>query len=238
MEHFSNMFESSFFQLTSELLIGFFALLFVSRFIRKTQISQVSPFDLISSIVLGEFLGNAVYDEEVKIWSVLYALGLWTLLMHIVELIKQRFRRTRKIIEGEPAIIIQNGQIDFNVVKREKLDLNELLSLLRQKDSFSIREIEFAILEQSGNISVLKKSKYDNPTAEDMNLPNKQVYLPVNLILDGDIIENNLQSIGFDEVWLREQVSNLGIKRIEDVFYAEWKTDEGLHIVKRNDTST
>jgi uncharacterized membrane protein YcaP (DUF421 family) len=228
------LFKVHFLQLSIELVIGFFSLLAATRLIRKTQINQITPFDFISAIVLGELLGNAVYDDEVKIWSVVYALALWAILMLSVETITQRFRRTRKIIEGEPAIIIRNGQIDFNVIKKEKIDINELLSILRLKDAFSIREIEFAILEQSGSISVLKKSKYNNPTIEDLNLPYKKVYLPINIILDGEVIKDNLDHIGFDEEWLKHQIHKFGDLRIEDVFYAEWKQDEGLHVVPRN----
>jgi uncharacterized membrane protein YcaP (DUF421 family) len=227
------MFNSRIVQLTVELIIGFFALFCVTRFLRKTQINQVTPFDFISAIVLGELLGNAIYDDEVRIWSVIYALALWTILMLLVEKITQKFKNTRKLLEGEPAIIVRDGQIDFEVIKREKLDVNELLSILRQKDAFSIREIEFAVLEQSGHISVLKKSKYDNPTKQDMNLPDKPVYLPVNLILDGEILQDNLDAIGFDEKWLKKQIHKYGLSNIRDVFYAEWKQDEGIHVIPR-----
>ncbi|AKL94665.1 putative membrane protein [Clostridium aceticum] len=228
------MFKSSIFQLTVELTIGFFALFAVTKLTRKSQINQITPFDFISAIVLGELLGNAIYDEKVKIWTIIYALIVWGTLMFIIEKITQKFRRTRKLLEGEPAIIVRNGKIDFNVIKKEKLDINELLSLLRQKDAFSIREIEFAILEQSGNISVLKKSKYETPTIEDLNLPLKGVYLPITLILDGEILRDHLYAIGFDEAWLLNQIHMIGIQNVEDIFYADWKQDEGIHIVSRN----
>jgi len=232
------MFESPIFQLTVELIVGFFALFAVTKFVRKSQINEITPFDFISAIVLGELLGNAIYDEKIRIWSVIYALLLWSTLMYIVEKITQKFRKTRKLLEGDPAIIIRNGQIDFEVIKKEKLDINELLSILRQKDAFSIREIEFAILEQSGNISVLKKSKYDTPTTEDMNLSCKPVYLAITLILDGQILKDNLNAIGFDENWLLNQVHMFGIPNIEDVFYSDWKQDEGIHAVARNHNKT
>lgn len=224
-------------QLTIEIVIGFFALFFVTKLIGKSQINEITPFDFISAIVLGELLGNAIYDNEVKIWSVIYALVLWAILMLIIEKITQKFRKTRKILEGDPAIIIRNGQIDYTVIKREKLDINELLSILRQKDAFSIREIEYAILEQSGNISVLKKSKYDSPTLEDMKIPYKSIYLPIAIILDGEVISNNLKNIGFDDKWLGKQLTKHNIESIEDVFYADWKQDEGIHIVLRNNPS-
>ncbi|MBH1941799.1 DUF421 domain-containing protein [Mobilitalea sibirica] len=228
------MLSSGFIQHTIDLVFGLVGLFIVSRVIRKTQINQVSPFDFISSIVLGELLGNAVYDEKVKIWSILYSFILWTILMLLIELITQKFRKSRKVFEGEPAIIIRNGQFDYQVMKREKLDINELQSMLRQKDVFTVREVEYGILEQNGALSIIKKPKYDKPTLEDMNLPTKSVNLPTNLILDGEVLKDNLKAIGFDEDWLIKQLHKYGMQRIEDVFYAEWKKDEGIHVVPRN----
>ncbi len=227
------MFKGSIAQLTVELIAGFFALFILTKFVRKAEINAITPFDFISAIVLGELLGNAIYDENITIWYIIYALCLWGALKYFIELITQKFRRTRKLLEGDPAIIIRNGQIDYDVIKKEKLDINELLSQLRQKDVFSIREVEFAILEQSGAMSILKKSQYSTPSFQDLNLLYKPVYLSITLILDGEVIKDNLKAIGFEEKWLLSQVHSAGVKGIEDVFYAEWKQDEGIHIVSR-----
>lgn len=228
------MLDFPFFDLAIELVIGFFALLIITKLLRKTQINQITPFDFISALVLGELLGNAIYDKDVNIWYILYAVFVWGSLLFLVEKITQKFRRSRKFFDGDPAIIIRNGQIDFNVIKKENLDINELLSILRQKDVFSIREVEFAILESGGSISVLKKSKYSTPTIDDLNLPQKSVNLAINLILDGEVIQDNLKAIGFDEEWLINQIRIYGVERIEDVFYAEWKQNEGIYIAPRN----
>lgn len=228
------MIEPPLIQLTLELVIGFIAMFVITKLIRKTQINQVTAFDFISAIIFGELLGNAIYDDKAGIGTIIYAVALWGVLMFTVQKVTQKFRRTRKIMDGDPAILVRNGQIDFQVLKREKLDINELLSILRQKDTFSVREIEFAILEPSGNISILKKSKYISPTFQDLNLPEKTVYLPVTLILDGEIMARNLKAVGFNKKWLEKQIHAQGVKKIEEVFYAEWKQDEGIHIVNRN----
>ncbi|MBS4539346.1 DUF421 domain-containing protein [Clostridium sp. D2Q-11] len=226
--------ESKFFDLTVELTVGFLALFAITKFLRRTQITQITPFDFISALVLGELVGNAIYDDDINITYILYAVFIWGCLMFIIEKITQKFRRSRKILEGDPAIVIRDGQIDYNVLKKEKLDINELLGMLRQKEIFSIREVEFAILESSGAISVLKKSKYAIPTIEDLNLSQKPIYLSINLILDGEVIYDNLKTIGFDEQWLKNQIHNYGIENIKDVLYAEWKQDEGIHVILKN----
>ncbi|SHK44413.1 Uncharacterized membrane protein YcaP, DUF421 family [Paramaledivibacter caminithermalis DSM 15212] len=218
-------------ELTLQLILGFFALLLITKILGKTQISQVTPFDFISALVLGELLGNAIYDKDTNIFIFLYAVFLWTFLIYMIERITQKFRRTRIFFEGDPSILIRNGYIDFEQLKKEKLDINELMSLLRGRDIFSIREVKYAILEPNGSLSILKKAKYDTPTREDLNLINREVYLPVAFILDREIIFENLKACGLDEEWLKKELEANGINDINEVFFAEWKFDEGLHVV-------
>lgn len=222
---------------TIELIIGFFALLIITKVLGKTQINQITPFEFISSLVLGELVGNAVYDKDINTVYILYAVFLWALLLYIIEMLTEKFKGTRSFFEGKPSILIRNGQIDFNELKKEKIDINELQSLLRSKDTFSIREIQYAILESNGSISILKKSKYNNPTNEDLKLQEKPVYLPITFILDGEILWDNIKACGFDEKWLKKQLHENKINKIKEVIYAEWKKDEGLHIIQKNDNS-
>jgi uncharacterized membrane protein YcaP (DUF421 family) len=222
---------SFFWNLTHELILGFFALLLITKILGKTQISQVTPFDFISALVLGELLGNAIYDKDINLFMILYAVFLWTFLIYMIEIVTQKFRKTRKFFEGSPSILIRDGQIDFEELKKERLDINELMSLLRGRDIFSVREVQYAILEPNGSLSILKKPKYDTPTKAELNLPNKTAYLPVAFILDTEIMEDNLKTCGLDEEWLQNELRNNGIDDINQVFFAEWKCDEGLHIV-------
>ena len=222
---------SFFWNLTMELILGFFALLLITKILGKTQISQITPFDFISALVLGELLGNAIYDKDINLFMILYAVFLWTFLIYMIEIVTQKFRSTRKFFEGNPTILIRNGQIDFEELKKERLDINEMMSLLRGRDIFSVREVQYAILEPNGSLSIMKKPKYDTPTKEDLNLPYKPANLPVAFILDKEIILDNLKACEFDEKWLVNQLKIKGISDVKEVFYAEWKHDEGLHIV-------
>ncbi|HDR8399183.1 TPA: DUF421 domain-containing protein, partial [Bacillus cereus] len=146
-----------------------------------------------------------------------------------IEVITQKVRGTRRFFEGYPSIIIRNGKIDREQLSVNHLDINQLQQMLRQqKDIFSIREVEYMILEPNGNISVLKKSKYESPTINDLSLKHKPVYLPISLISDGKVVKDNLREAGFDEGWLYKQIKQKGITKFEDVLYAEWKTDDGF----------
>jgi len=223
-------------QTTIELIFGFIALLIAAKILGKTQISQLTPFDFISAMVLGELVGNSVYDEHIKIWSILYALALWTILIFTVEKLTQKFRGMRRTFEGNPSIIIRQGKIDRQQLSQNHLDIDQLQQMLRQqKDIFSIREVEYMILEPNGQISVMKKPKYASPTVEDMSLKQKPVYLPITLISDGKVVLDNLRESGHDEEWLLKQLKNKDITRFEDTLYAEWVEDEGFFCLKMND---
>ncbi|QZY53932.1 DUF421 domain-containing protein [Crassaminicella profunda] len=213
-----------------ELFIGFIALFIIMKILGKRQLSQITPFDFISALVLGELLGNAIYDEEIGILYVLFSMFLWGVLMFVIELVSQKFMKTRAFLEGNPSIVIRKGKIDRDELKKNKLDINELLNLLRKKDVFSMREVEYAILESDGQLSVLKKSDYAAPTRKDLNLPSEPVYLPITFISDGMVLWDNIKAKGFNENWLRLQLKDQHIKKFEDVFYAEWLEEDGLLI--------
>ncbi|WP_273834674.1 DUF421 domain-containing protein [Guptibacillus sedimenti] len=217
---------------TVELLIGFLALLILTKALGKTQITQITPFDFISSLVLGELVGNAIYDKNVNIFSIMYAVFLWGVLIYIVEWITQKFRGTRSFLEGKPSIVIHNGKINRDQLKRNKLDINQLQNLLRQKDVFSMNEVEFAILETNGSISVLKKSEYQEPTKEDFNLKPTRGYLAYSIISDGKMDWENLKDAGLNEEWLTKTLKKNHIDHYSEVLLLEWKQDDTLFIQK------
>ncbi|MFA9559542.1 DUF421 domain-containing protein [Evansella sp. AB-rgal1] len=221
---------TNFLQLTTELIIGFFALLVLTKVLGKTQITQLTPFDFISALVLGELVGNAIYDKEIGAHFVLYAVALWGILIYLIEMLTQKVKKTRSILEGNPSIIIKNGKIDYQQLKKNRLDINQLQRLLRSKNVFSIREVAYAILEPNGSISVLKKSNYDTPSKQDLNISTKLVYLPTTVISDGKIVYDNLQETGYSKEWLLNELNKQGIANVKKVFYAEWLEGDSLYI--------
>ncbi|OLO42648.1 hypothetical protein BTR23_01150 [Alkalihalophilus pseudofirmus] len=221
---------TNFFYLTTELIVGFFALLVITKVLGKTQITQLTPFDFISALVLGELVGNAIYDKEIGVPYVLYAVFIWGTLIYSVEWLTQKFKATRSILEGNPAIVIREGKIDYQQLKKNHLDINQLQHLLREKDVFSVREVAYGILEANGSVSILKKSNYDLPNKQELNLSPQKIYLPVTLILDGEILYNNLKASGYNLTWLKQQLSSHGVTDEKDVLFAEWLEGDSLYI--------
>lgn len=198
----------------------------------KTGFSQLTPFDFISVLILGELLGNAVYDKEVSIWQILFATVLWALLIYGSMLVTQKFKRLRKTLEGEPSIIVRKGQIEYRELQGNKMDLNQLQSLIRQKGYMSVQEVEYAILETNGTLSVFPKPDHDTPKMKDLNLSLQAVELPITLILDGEIDKDSLGGAGVDEAWLRKELKAQNIRDPKQVLFAELNKDKKLFVMR------
>ncbi|MBG9691393.1 membrane protein [Lysinibacillus sphaericus] len=218
------------FYLTIEIVIGFFLLFILVKIVGKKLINQVSPFTFIAAIVLGELLGNALYDEKVGVLYIIYSMVLWALLLLIVEILGQKFLKLRLIFEGKPSVLIRDGVINREQLKKNRMNINQLQSLLRQSETFSIREVAYCYLESNGSISILKKSPYQKTTREDFNKPLKKVHVPVTIIRDGKLLVNELRDIGKNEEWLKVQLKTQNIMDIRDVFIAEWLENDGLFV--------
>ncbi|MDF1507481.1 DUF421 domain-containing protein [Robertmurraya sp. DFI.2.37] len=217
-------------QILIELIFGYIALFALTKIMGKTQITQITPFDFISALILGELVGNAIYDNDITFQKVIYAVVIWGLLIFITEILTQKKKGLRKLLEGKPSIVIRKGKIDYEMLKKARLDINQLQHLLRSRGIFSIRECEYAILETDGSISVLRKSSYEHVTIRDLNLPRSAVKLPVTLILDGEIEADNLHFIKWNEEMLYNEMKKFGIDSEKDVLYAEWREGEELLI--------
>lgn len=220
--------------LTLELIFGFIALMVAVKIIGRRHVQQVSPFDFISAIVMGELLGNTIYDET-NVLYVIYAISVWALLLYVIEKITQKSHKFRNIVEGSPVLVIKKGKVDFEVMKKEKLDFTELLSLLRNKEIFSVKEVEYAIVEPSGIITVIKKAPYETVMRNDLAIESPPSSLNLAVILDGKPDFYNIKLLGFDEAWLKQKLSEQNITNYNDVMYAEWNSTEGLYLQKRND---
>ena len=219
---------TNFTHLTIELVVGFIALLVLTKLLGKTQINQLTPFDFISALVIGELLGNAIYDKEIGLNYVLYAVFLWGMLITTVEWITQKYKKSRSMLEGQPDIIIRQGIIDREQLKKNKLDINQLQNLLRNKGVFSLQEVEYALLEPNGMVNVLKKSNVQSVTKEDMGKRLAPVLLPVSIISDGEWIEDNILQTTFSKETITEVMLKNGIQ-VEHVLYGEWNSGSPLY---------
>lgn len=217
-----------------DLVVGFFGLFFLTRILGKTQITQITTFDFISALVLGELVGNAVFDDNNGITKILFAISVWGALIFLLEIITQKWKKTRAFLEGRPTIVIHNGEINRENLRKSKLDINQLQHLVRAKGAFSLREVAFAVLETDGTVNILKKPKFETPTRSEFNMPPSRAILPFSMILDGEVLLDNVKEAGFSEEWLQTELRKQNIKTYREVLYAEWLEGDGLFLQKMN----
>ncbi|RYG72141.1 DUF421 domain-containing protein [Lentibacillus lipolyticus] len=207
-------------------IFGFVALFLLVKFLGKSQLNTLTPFDFISAIILGELVGNALFEKKAGITEMAFVIVIWGALLYITELISQKYKGSRAALEGQPSIVIHKGYLMYDALKENRLDLNQLQHLLRTKDVFSLEEVEYAVFETDGTISVLKKSDYQTPTKGDMNVPPTPVKMARTLISDGEIVYDNLQEAKLTEQWLINELKQQNIESVDEVFYAEWQEDQ------------
>lgn len=220
----------SYFHIFTDTVFGFFALFLLTKLLGKTQISQLTAFDFISAVILGELVGNALFDKDTGIAKMAFVIALWGVLLYTVEMVVQKFKGSRFILEGKPSLVIHKGTIIREEMKKNKIDVSELQHLLRAKDVFSIQEVEYAILETNGHVSVMKKPEYQTPNKKDLNVYPEEAFLPFTLISDGEIIEDNVKEAGLSKDWLHKEIKKQNYNNVEDVFYAEYTEGKKLFV--------
>jgi len=176
----------------------------------KREIGQLQPFELVISIMIADLASIPMSDVGVPIFNgIIPILGL--LVMHLlISFCNLKSIKFRGVICGKPSILIYRGKIDEKVMKKERYTINELQERLRGKDVFNIGDVEYAILETSGEINVILKPEKRNPTLSDLNIKAQYEGIAYDLVLDGVIQYENLKKLNKDYSWLKGQVKKFG----------------------------
>ena len=187
-------------------IIIYILVLIVMRLMGKREIGQLQPFELVISIMIADLASIPMTDPGVPIFNgVVPILGL--LAMHLlITVLNIKSVNIRKFTCGKPTILIYRGRIDEEALKKERFTVSELQERLRGKDVFNLGDVEFAILETNGEVSVILKPNKRNATPEDFSIEPDYEGLPYDLIVDGKIMYDNLNKIGKDERWLLKQI--------------------------------
>jgi uncharacterized membrane protein YcaP (DUF421 family) len=199
----------------------------------KKQVGQLTFFNYITGISIGAIAATITIDRSIDLGEGFVSLIGWALLTHLVAYINVKSRKAREIVNGQPTIVIKNGDILEKPLADAGLNMDDLKMLLREKDIFSTKDVDYAILEPDGKLSVLKKVDKLNPTNEDLHVKTvKPTYLPTEIIVDGKIVSKNLTELNLSERWLQAQLEKSG-SNLNDIFYAEIQSDGTLFIDKK-----
>ncbi|MEK8132401.1 DUF421 domain-containing protein [Paenibacillus filicis] len=224
-------------QIAIKLIIGFVGLWVITRLLGKKEISQLTPFDFVSALMLSELVGNTIYSGEADYGQLGFSLVFWMLLSYIMDLLVYRCGKLRKTLEGEPALLIVNGEVSHQALRRNRIDMNQLSMMLRQRDVFSLNEVAYAVLENNGSLSVLLKPEYEVPSRGDLKLMKGRSRIPTVIMEDGQVLKEGLERIRRNERWLRQQMLAQTGLTPEQALYVEWTEDTGLYVVQKMGSS-
>lgn len=219
------------------LFIAFVVLFVLARIMGRKEISQMTFFNFVSAIAIGSIAASLAISSGLSIRNGVIALIAWAAFTISMEFIDIKFKRARKITTGEPIIVIKEGRIMEHALRKTRLDVDSLNALLRHKGVFSLKDVDYAIFETSGNLSVKEKQKNQTATKNDVNLsPNPTLYpTSTEIISDGILNTNNLLKLNLDENWVQQQLNLAGVKSLSEIFYAEVQKDGSLYIDYKDD---
>ena len=193
------------------ILIYIFVLI-VMRLMGKREIGQLQPFELVISIMIADLASIPMTDSGIPITNgIVSILGL--LVMHlIISVVNIKSIKAREIICGKPRILIYRGKIDEKALKKERFTINELQERLRGNNVVNLGDVEYAILETNGQVTVIQKPEKRNTIPEDFNIVPEYEGIPYDLVIDGKIMNKNLKAIGKDQKWLNKQIEKFKMK--------------------------
>lgn len=215
--------------------ITFLNLLILCRLLGKTQVSQLTFFEYVSGITLGSLGAELSTNLSLRPWPVFVGLFAWGGLTLLTQWIALKSRWMAKMLDGEPVMLVYRGQILEENLRRLRMRESELAELLRAQSVFHFDEVELAILEPRGTLSVLKTAENQPVTPADLGLPASSRGLGVELVVDGEVMEQNLRRVGVNRAWLMAKLKEQGVKSPKEAFMAVVDADGKLYVDRYTD---
>lgn len=213
--------------------ISFACLFLITKLLGKKQVSQLSLFDYVIGISIGNFAAEITINLDNSLIYGLVAVVEFGLIAYLISIMTMKSIVLRRFFIGTPTVLIENGKILEKGMKKVHFDINDLLEECRTSGYFDLNEIDYAIMECNGQLSIMPKSGYKPVTIKDLNLKQNVQGLCANVIIDGNIMEENLSNMKKDVVWLQQQLKIKGYDKNE-VLLATLDVNEKLTIYERN----
>lgn len=206
-------------------LLSVAALFVITKIMGHKQVAQLDFFDYVSGITIGS-IGAELATELEKPYKPLIALVIYGLVSLLLNLLSHKMPKTRKYINGTPTILMNAGKLYRKNLKKSNLDLSEFLLLCREQGYFELDEIQTAVFEHNGKLSILPKAANRPATPEDLKIEAKTVEVGVEVIMDGRVMGENLSRIGRDANWLTKQLKSQGYKDAKELFLGVYRPEE------------
>lgn len=216
-------------------LLSLFTLFLVAKMLGKKQVSQLSVFDYVVGISIGNFAAEMTINLESHWMHGTIAVIVYGVVAYLISLGTMKSIWLRRIFMSTPTIMIQDGKLLEKNMKKAKFDINDLLEECRSNGYFDLNEISYAVLESNGKLSILPKETYRPLTPKDMNLSPDKSSLVANLVIDGKIMKKHLEIVNKKEDWLIQQLSVKGYKSLDKVLLATLDNKDKLTIYEKNE---
>lgn len=209
---------------------SFFAILFLARFIGKKQLSQLTFFHYITGITIGSIASEISAQAETPFFDGLIALIWWAILTVAISIISMKSQKLRTLFDDKPVPVIEQGTINVTNLKKCRLNFDELGMLLREQSIFDYREVQYAVFETNGQLSVLKYNSYDSASKKDVKVALEEKQLPVTVVTEGKIILANLFELGLSEEWLLKKLKRKSKTELVNIDLAQIQSDGSLYV--------
>lgn len=216
-------------------IVSFFFLLVLVRLMGKQQISELTFFDYVVGITIGSIASTISVEVNQNAIATLTGLTVWAILAFSLAAISLKSVWVRKVVEGEATVVVENGKILEKNLKKIRLSIDDLISQLRVQGVFNLTDVEFAMFETNGKLSVQKKSQKQPVTPADLNIPTGYDGLPTTLISDGVLLKDALKALNLSQAWLQYQLDKQNIKDITEVSLAQLDTKGNLYVDLQGD---
>jgi uncharacterized membrane protein YcaP (DUF421 family) len=216
-------------------MIAIVILFIFTLLIGKRLISQLNFFDFIVGITIGSIASSLVIDRRIPISHGVISLIIWGLMPIVIAKITVISISARRVFDGMPIVIIENGKILEDKLKKQKYNINELLEELRLGGVFNISDVASAILETNGRISIQLKAQKQPATPADFNIPVSQQGLYANVIIDGKILQEQLRLVNHDKAWLINEMMKQNIQSVEQINFASVDSKGNFYIDLKED---
>ncbi|MFQ7473415.1 MAG: DUF421 domain-containing protein [Anaerovoracaceae bacterium] len=216
-------------------VILYLIILFVMRIMGKAELSKMSPFQLIVSFMIAELAAIPIESPDVSMINGVTAIFTLLFLQVLISFLSIKSERLKNLFSGTPSVLINKGEINQGELKKLRITINDLMEQLRIGNCPSISDVEYAIMESNGDLSIIPKANKKPLTAEDMSIEKNRESMPVVLITDGILYKGNIITAGWTETQLKEALVSNGISNYKDVFLAFCDEQSKLHIFMPNE---
>lgn len=218
-------------------LLAFAFLFALTRLMGKKQVSQLTLFDYIVGITIGNIAASMAVDQGIKMLNAGIGLVVWGVLPILISLVGLKSHNLRRFFDGHPRDLIRDGKILENNLRKERMNTSDLMLSLRNKNAFNLTDVEFAVLETNGQLSVMKKADAQPLTPKSFGLQVTDETDPRLVILDGKVMEKTLADLGYPKEWLLEELNKQGVSSVKEVYLAQIDSQGKLHADRYKDTN-